>query len=46
MRTTTDLSETDVEKAYDFEFNIPALTKEPRLDNVRRNSGLTVRGVR
>jgi hypothetical protein len=46
MRTTTDLSETDVEKASDFEFNIPTLTKELRVDNVRRNSGLTVCGVR
>ena len=46
MRTTTDLSETGVEKASDFEFNLPTLTEEPRVDDVSRYAGLTVRGVR
>ncbi len=46
MRTTTDLSETDVEKASDFEFNLPTLTEGPRVVDVSRCAGFTVRGVR
>ena len=46
MRTTPDLSETAAEKASDFEFNLPTLTEEPRVDDVSRYAGLTVRGVR
>ena len=46
MRTTTDVSEADSEEAYDFEFNLPTLTEQPRVVDVSREAGFTVRGVR
>lgn len=43
---SSDVSEADSKEAYDFEFNLPTLTEEPRVDDVSRYAGLTVRGVR